>query len=115
VPVVADLAFNARLATLGLVPGHPFPNNQIPSSLLDSNAILFANLVAVPVANASGEQYSQSVPAPTYVRDELFRIDHHVNDKWQLMGHFIHDAVSQNYAVDMWGNNSYPTVGNTFV
>ena len=115
VPVVADLAFNAKLTALGLTPGQPFPNNKIPASLLDPNAVMFANLGAVPVANSSGDQYSQSVPTPTYVREELFRIDHHVNDKWQLMGHFIHDAVSQDYAVAMWGNNSYPTVGNTFV
>ncbi|MGA8089086.1 MAG: TonB-dependent receptor, partial [Terracidiphilus sp.] len=115
VPVVADLAFNAKLSALGLTPGQPFPNNKIPGGLLDPNAVMFANLGAVPVANSSGDQYSQSVPTPTYVREELFRIDHHVNDKWQLMGHFIHDAVSQDYAVAMWGNNSYPTVGNTFV
>ena len=114
VPVVGDAAFNTKLAEAGLTPGQPFPGNRIPASLLDPNAVMFANAGAVPVANTSSDQYSQSVPAPTYVREELFRIDHNVNDKWQLMGHFIHDAVSQDYAVAMWGNNSYPTVGNTF-
>jgi len=114
VPVVGDAAFNAKLATAGLTPGQPFPGNVIPASLLDPNAVLFANAGAVPVANTSSDQYSQSVPAPTYVHEELFRVDHNINDKWQLMGHFIHDAVSQDYAVAMWGNNSYPTVGNTF-
>jgi hypothetical protein len=114
VPVVGDAAFNAKLAAADLTPGQPFPGNTIPAALLDPNAILFANAGAVPVANTSSDQYSQSVPAPTYVHEELFRIDHNINDKWQLMGHFIHDAVSQDYAVAMWGNNSYPTVGNTF-
>jgi Carboxypeptidase regulatory-like domain/TonB dependent receptor len=114
VPVVGDAAFNAKLTADGLTPGQPFPNNKIPANLLDPNGVLFANTGAVPAANTSGDQYSQSVPAPTFVHEEMFRIDHHVNDKWQLMGHFIHDAVSQDYAVAMWGNNSYPTVGNTF-
>jgi hypothetical protein len=115
VPVVGDAVFNAKLAAAGLTAGQPFPSNKIPAALLDPNGVLFANAGAVPVANTSSDQYSQSVPAPTFVREELFRIDHHINDKWQLMGHYIHDAVSQDYAVAMWGNNSYPTVGNTFV
>ncbi|HKF46679.1 MAG TPA: TonB-dependent receptor [Terracidiphilus sp.] len=114
VPIVGDPAFNSKLSAAGLAPGQPFPQNKIPASLLDANGILFANTGAVPLANTSGDQYSQSVPAPTNVREELFRIDHNINDKWLLMGHFIHDSVSQDYAVAMWGNNSYPTVGNTF-
>lgn len=97
VPVVGDAAFNAKLEAAGLVPGQPFPGNTIPAALLDPNAVLFANAGAVPVANTSTDQYSQSVPAPTYVDEELFRIDHNINDKWQLMGHFIHDGVSQDY------------------
>jgi hypothetical protein len=114
VPIVGDAVFNAKLKAAGLTPGMPFPGNKIPATLLDDNAILFANSGAVPVANTSGDQFSKSVPAPTFVHEELFRIDHNFNDRWMLMGHFIHDAVSQDYAVAMWGNNSYPTVGNTF-
>jgi hypothetical protein len=51
---------------------------------------------------------------PTYVREDLFRVDHNINDKWQLFGHFIHDAVSQNYATVLWNGDNYPTVGSNF-
>ena len=48
------------------------------------------------------------------MREDLFRIDHNINDKWSLFGHFIHDAVSQNYATVLWNNDNYPTVGSNF-
>jgi hypothetical protein len=41
VPTTNDPAFNAKLATAGLTPGQPFPNNTIPGTLLDPNALLF--------------------------------------------------------------------------
>src|SRR4051794_17221037 len=39
VPKVSDPAFNAKLATAGLTPGAPFPNNTIPATLFDPNAL----------------------------------------------------------------------------
>jgi len=67
---------------------------------------------------ATNQATDQLTPAagkiPTYVREDLFRIDHNINDKWQLFGHFIHDAVSQNYATVLWNGDNYPTVGSNF-
>ena len=116
VPTVADPAFNAKLASDNLTPGQPFPNNVIPGDLLDPNALIFNGTKNVPTAtNSANDTF---IPAsgkiPTYVREDLFRIDHNINDKWQLFGHFIHDAVSQNYATVLWNSDSYPTVGSNF-
>jgi hypothetical protein len=114
VPVTADAAFNAKLTAAGLTPGQPFPNNTIPGSLLDANALLFNTLNNIPAAtNAANDTMAPSAgKLPVFVREELFRIDHNINDKWSLFGHFIHDAVSQSYATILWGSDSYPTVGS---
>jgi hypothetical protein len=116
VPTTNDAAFNAKLATAGLTPGQPFPGNMIPGTLLDSNSLLFNTLKNIPAA--SNQVTDQLTPAagkiPTYVREDLFRIDHNINDKWSLFGHFIHDAVAQNYATVLWNGDNYPTVGSNF-
>ncbi|HUN83278.1 MAG TPA: carboxypeptidase-like regulatory domain-containing protein [Terracidiphilus sp.] len=126
VPYTNDPAINAKLTAAGLTlptlnaDGTEnytyFPNNTIPGSLLDSNALLFNTLKNIPAATASNDTYTPSaVKIPTDVREDLFRIDHTINDKWSLFGHFIHDAVSQNYATVLWNSDNYPSVGSNFV
>jgi hypothetical protein len=116
VPTTNDPAFNAKLAAAGLTPGEAFPNNTIPGTLLDPNALLFNTLKNIPAAtNPTTDQLTPAAgKIPTYVREDLFRVDHNINDKWQLFGHFIHDAVSQNYATVLWNSDNYPTVGSNF-
>jgi hypothetical protein len=117
VPTTGDPNFNAKLTAAGLTPGKPFPNNTIPGSLLDPNALLFNTLNDIPAATNQAND-TLTPPAgkiPTFMREDLFRIDHTINDKWQLFGHFIHDAVSQNYATILWNSDNYPTVGSNFV
>jgi hypothetical protein len=116
VPTTNDPAFNAKLATAGLTPGQPFPGNMIPGSLLDPNSLLFNGTKNIPAAtNQSTDQLTPAAgKIPTYVREDLFRVDHNINDKWSLFGHFIHDAVSQNYATVLWNGDNYPTVGSNF-
>jgi len=117
VPQTNDTAFNAKLAAANLTPGQPFPNNTIPGTLLDPNALLFNTLKNIPAAtNASTDQLTPAaVKVPTDVREDLFRIDQTINDKWSIFGHLIHDAVSQNYATVLWNSDNYPTVGSNFV
>ncbi|MBW4027354.1 TonB-dependent receptor [Acidipila rosea] len=118
VPVVPATQDPARLALYkadGLTPGQPFPNNTIPANLIDQNAVLFMGTGVIPKPNASNgtNSFITSVKQPTYVREDLVRIDHNINDKLQLMGHYIHDAVSQTYVPPLWSNDSYPTVGSS--
>jgi Carboxypeptidase regulatory-like domain len=116
VPIVADPAFNSKLAADNLVPGTPFPGNRIPGNLLDPNALLFNATRNIPATgNANSTFTPPTGKLPTMVREDLFRIDHSFNDKWQIFAHFMHDAVSQNYAVVLWGSDSYPSVGSQFV
>lgn len=97
-----------------LVMGQPFPNNKIYGDLLDASALTFNGVGAIPKANTSGDLVSVSSKQPLNVREDLVRIDHNINDKWQLFGHYIHDAVNQTYATSMWSGDSYPTVGSNF-
>ena len=116
VPVVADPAFNAKLKTDNLTPGGTFPGNVIPGNLLDPNALLFNATKNVPVATSAANSTLAPPPGklPTNVREDLFRIDHTFNDKWQIFGHYFHDAVGQTYATSLWQGDNYPTIGTSF-
>ncbi|WP_026443714.1 TonB-dependent receptor [Pseudacidobacterium ailaaui] len=115
VPKVQDPAYNTKLASLGLTPGQPFPNNTIPASLFDPNAVLYLNSGIIPKPNLSNGNVVTSANQPIDVRDDVVRIDHNINDKWHLLGHFMHDAVSQAYSAPMlgWSGASYNTITST--
>ena len=121
VPITGDPAKLALYAADGLTPGSAFPNPSgdnktyiIPSNLLDPNAVRFMGTGAFPKPNApdGSNVYVASIAAPTYVREDLIRIDHAINSKLQLMGHYIHDANTQTKYPPLWSNDSYPTVGS---
>ena len=112
VPITSDPAKLAIYAADGLTPGNPFPGNVIPANLIDQNAVLQLNSGAFPKPNFNnGTQYIASIPQPTNVREDIVRIDHAINSKYQLMGHYLHDTLAQNYFPPLWGNSTYPTVG----
>jgi hypothetical protein len=112
VPVISDPAKLALYAADGLTPGKPFPGNVIPANLIDQNAVLELNAGTFPKPNFNnGTQYIASIPQPTNVREDIVRIDHAISSKYQLMGHYLHDTLFQNYFPPLWGNSSYPTVG----
>ena len=48
------------------------------------------------------------------MREDLVRIDHNINSKLDLMGHYIHDSVSQQNIPALWSDSSYPTAGSAF-
>jgi hypothetical protein len=101
----------------GLTPGAPFPTNGtpgtavIPHDLFDPNALALLGTGAFPQPNFGTNQFLLAVPQPTNVREDVIRIDHTINSKYQLMGHYLHDAVNQTYYPPLWGNSTYPTVG----
>jgi hypothetical protein len=116
VPVVGDPAFNAKLAAAGIpIPAagakEPWPNQLIPATFFDPNAVLYLNTGVVPKPNLANGNNISSANQPIYVTDWVVRIDHKINDKYQLLGHYLHDAVSQSYARRCWaGLASYPTI-----
>lgn len=114
VPVTNDPAKLATYATDHLVAGQPFPGNVIPANLMDPNSVLEVNAGTFPHPNLGTTQYISSIPQPTYVREEVVRIDHAIHSKYQLMGHYLHDAVNPTFYPPLWGPaGDYPTVGTT--
>jgi len=117
VPQTTDPAKLALYAQDGLVAGGSFnPGSTagtllIPANLIDQNVIQLMNTGTFPKPNFGTNQFLLAVPQPTNVREDVIRLDHNINSKYQLMGHYLHDAVSQNYFPPLWGNSTYPTVG----
>ena len=72
VPTAAQVspAILAQYAADGLTPGQPFPNNTIPTNLLDPNAqaLLAAGIFPAPT---SGKQFIGGNNVPTNVREEI--------------------------------------------
>jgi hypothetical protein len=119
VPSTNDPAKLAGYAANGLVAGLAFPSTAgvytIPANLIDPNAVLFMGTGAIPKPNtANGTQVLSSPKQPTDVREDVVRIDHHLNDRHALMGHWIHDSMSNTQYPSMWSPDSYYTVGTLF-
>jgi hypothetical protein len=108
----------ARFTADGLTPGQPFPTNKIPTNLFDKNALAFLATGALPTptyVDSSGIGHLvANASAPHDTREELARIDHRVNDKLSLFGHFAVDNDSFTNVTSMWSGDSYPTVGSVF-
>jgi hypothetical protein len=90
-----DACQAALLAQFNLTPGQPFPGNVIPYQLFDPNAVLYLNSGILPKPNKSNGQAVSEAQTPINVRDDVVRVDHKVNDKWQILGHYMHDSVTQ--------------------
>ena len=116
VPKTSDPAKIALYNADGLTPGEPFPNNVIPANLIDQNAVLELNSGTFPKPNSGDRQYIASIPAPENIREDAVRIDHNINSKFQLMGHYLHDAMSKTFFPPLWGpGGDYPTVGTAML
>jgi hypothetical protein len=119
-PIVPNLpnnaAFNALLAADGLTPGGSFAYNSstgtylIPKNLIDQNMARELPLVFPKPNYNNGTQYIISVKQPENIREDVVRIDHTINSKFQLMGHYLHDAMDNTFFPPLWAG-SYATVG----
>lgn len=92
----------------------PFTNNMIPASLLSPNAQAMLGAGIFPAPTNGGDKFQGTPPVPTNVREEIVRIDHTVNSKFSLFGHFVADQVAQTFGTTMWSGDNVPTIGNTF-
>ncbi|PWU06440.1 MAG: hypothetical protein C5B47_07535, partial [Verrucomicrobia bacterium] len=115
--MVADPAYQAKLTALGLTPGQPFPNNTIPHQLFDANMVAYLNAGVLPKPSTATGQSVESVPAPIKVRDDIVRVDHKINDKWQLLAHYLHENdIDQNGQSFLgWDWSSYRTINSSEV
>lgn len=115
VPTAAQLspAEQARFTGAGLTLGSPFPNNTIPTALLDPNAqaLLAAGIFPAPT---NGAQFQGGNNSPTTVREEIARVDHTFNDKFSVFGHWISEQTSQTYGTTQWSGDNVPTISDIF-
>jgi len=98
----------------GLASGSPtyFPNNQVP---LTAGPIVPALEALIPAPNIGSNTWYLPPSLPTHWREELFRIDHNINDKLRATFRYIHDSWNQDYPVPLWTNGTtFPTVQTNF-
>jgi Carboxypeptidase regulatory-like domain len=95
-----------------MIPGQPFPGNVIPAQLFDPNAVLFLNSGILPKPSTADGKAVSEAQTPINVRDDVLRVDHTINSKWQILGHYMHDSVSQAYGQPElgWDWASYNTI-----
>ena len=82
----------------------------IPKNLIDQNMARELPLVFPQPNYNNGTQYIISINQPENIREDVVRIDHSVNSKFQLMGHYLHDAMAKTFFPPLWAG-SYATVG----
>ncbi len=91
-----------------------FPNNAIPSALLDANAQALLTQGKIFPAPTSGQQFQGGSNSPTYVTEEIARVDRKFGDKFTIFGHWVSEQITQTYGTTMWSGDNVPTIGNTF-
>ncbi len=123
VPTTVNSAYLFRncpgqAAPAGITPGSPFPNNTIPSCMIDPNATALLSAGIFPASNAvnsSGNPVFQGGNnVPTSVKEEIVRVDHQFNSKFSIYGHYLAEQIAQNFGTSMWSGDNVPTASNTF-
>jgi hypothetical protein len=112
--------------------------NVLPAGYINKNALTILNSGLIPLPNSStgcnyyvpnpdpsdpNHCYDTTVSPPTHWREELFRIDHNLNDNTKLAFRYIHDAWDTTVLTPQWSYASqnfpsagtFPTVENRFV
>lgn len=113
VPMTTDPNAINKFAADNLQPGQEFPNDTIPSNLINANAAAYIKAgVVLPPNSSDGVHYVSSANTATYYREEIGRVDEQINDKLHLMGHFIWDSSTQAAPTVAWTGNTYPTIGS---
>jgi len=114
---VVPMLINGLPPTGGLVPGQPFPGNQVP---IQNPAIASALTALIPNPNLTSadglqDQWLLAPTLPTKWRQELFKVDHNISDKVRASFRYIHDSWNQQYPVPLWtGGTTFPTIQTNF-
>lgn len=86
--------------------GNPFPNDIVPidpvsKTLLDG---------LIPLPNNGLIHYTKPVSNPTNFREDMFRIDHNINDKTRIFFRYTQDAYEQVFVPTLWSAANFATV-----
>jgi len=129
VPTVAEKAgdfSNLRRDQSGnlceAVPTVPGGTTAMPTAVpatSPAGALLMKLLPDPNVSNvaSSCNNWSQSLTAPIYWRQESGRVDYRLGSTWTLMGRYTHDAWSQPFpsTLGFWGDDVYPSVESSWI
>jgi hypothetical protein len=87
----------------------PFPNNTIPSNLIDTanSSPLVAN---IPLPNV-GHNLLGTFAAPSFWHEELIKVDDNINSKFRVNVRFIHDSWTQTFPISPWSGSNVPAIG----
>ena len=90
---------------------------RIPLAMVDQNIVRELSSGVFPKANTTCtgpggacKQFVVSINQPEHIREDVVRIDHTINPKFQLMGHYLHDAMQKTFFPPLWAGGQ-PTVG----
>ncbi len=99
------------------------PNLNVVPAFAASAQVDQALLALIPQANLStgalgsgiNDSWFATPTLPTHWRQELFKVDHNINDKVRASFRYIHDSWEQQYPVPLWtAGTSFPTVQTHF-
>ena len=92
--------------------GLPFPGNQITPT---ATGTALLPLIPLPTLDTPGQAiYNTNVSLPTNWREELFRVDHNINDHNRVTFRYIHDSWTTLEPGPIWDSASFPTVQTFF-
>jgi len=95
-----------------------WPSNAFPgtgsATLLDANAQALLNNGKIFPAPNSGAFFTGGANQPTYVTEEIARVDQKIGDKFSIFGHWVSEQITQTFGTTMWSGDNVPTIGNTF-
>jgi carboxypeptidase family protein len=82
----------------------------------DPNVQALLSLIPLPNSGSGlTSRFVTSVTQPTNWREELFRIDHNINDNNRVTFRYIHDSWQTTETTPLWTNQgSFPTIGTDF-
>jgi len=105
-PTVGSTTFTAvpagQTSAAGALLVQLFPDpNLPPSAVLPSNCF----------------NWSESLVAPIYWREENIRMDYKIGSSWSIMGRYTHDSWSQPFpsTLGFWGDDRYPSVETSWI
>ena len=91
-----------------------FPNNQVA---IESTGVATAllGLIPSPTTDVPGASFFiANTTQPTSWREELFRIDHNLNDHNRVTFRYIHDSWTQVESTTIWTGSAFPTAQTFF-
>jgi len=92
--------------------GNPYPGNLVPIDQINAPSLI----AQIPLPTSGGNVWNASPTLPTNWREELFRIDHNINNNNRVTFRYIHDSWDQIYPTPLWTNaGSFPTIQTNFI